>query len=303
MAYPPLAERDLASQPIKIAYGDPLGKPDGSRSISPDLVPKLHTLGWEVRSGDSVHLLRELADTSVDAVVTDPPYSSGGMVRADRMAQPSIKYQQSEHRTGAYPEFYGDNRDQRGFLAWCSLWLADAWRVTRPSGVLVLFVDWRMLPTVTDAVQAGGWVWRGIVPWHKPAARPQLGRFTQSCEFAVWGSKGPLPWKRGVPVLPGLVTAVPVPSKRREHLTEKPLSVMRELVRIAAPGGLVLDPFAGSGTTGAAALLEGRSFLGFELSAEYLEIARARLRKVAGEAAPASAKNRDSAARGGDMQN
>lgn len=235
---------------------------------------------WEIRRGDSLHLLRALADESVDAVVTDPPYSSGGMVRADRMAQPVAKYQQNGYATGRYPEFHGDNRDQRGFLAWCSLWLADAWRATRPSGVLVTFSDWRMLPTITDAVQAGGWVWRGIVPWHKPDARPQLGRFTQSCEFAVWGSRGPMPMDRGVPVLPGLMTAVPVRSDEREHVTEKPLSVMRELVRLAAPAGLVLDPFAGSATTGAAALLEGRRFLGFELSDEYIAIGQRRLREV-----------------------
>lgn len=231
---------------------------------------------WDLRSGDSLHLLRALPSESVDAIITDPPYSSGGMTRGDRLAQPSAKYL-DEASVGKFPEFYGDNRDQRGFLAWCSLWLADAWRVTRPSGVLAMFVDWRMLPTVTDAVQAGGWVWRGIVPWHKPAARPQTGRFTQACEFVVWGSKGPLPLDRDVPCLPGLVTGMPVPTKEREHLTEKPLQVMREIVRIAAPGGLVLDPFAGSATTGAAALLEGRQFLGFELSEEYLEIGRARL--------------------------
>jgi site-specific DNA-methyltransferase (adenine-specific) len=239
---------------------------------------------WELRHGDSLHLLRALPDESVDAVVTDPPYSSGGMVRSDRMAQPSAKYQRSEYARGQYPEFHGDNRDQRSFLAWCSLWLADAWRATRPGGVLVTFSDWRMLPTITDAVQAGGWVWRGIVPWHKPDARPQLGRFTQSCEFAVWGSRGPMPMDRGVPVLPGLMTAVPVRPDEREHVTEKPLEVMRGLVRIAAPAGIVLDPFAGSATTGAAALLEGRRFLGFELSDEYFAIGQRRLREVDAQA-------------------
>jgi site-specific DNA-methyltransferase (adenine-specific) len=53
---------------------------------------------------------------------------------------------------------------------------------------------------------------------------------------------------------------------------------MRYLVRlITPPGGLVLDPFTGSGTTGCAAVLEGARFLGLELSPEYAEIARARI--------------------------
>lgn len=245
---------------------------------------------WELRAGDSLHLLREIEPNSVDAVISDPPYSSGGMTRGDRMMKPSTKYQNSDSQA-EYPEFYGDNRDQRGFLAWSSLWLADAWRATKPCGVFALFVDWRMLPTVTDAVQAGGWVWRGIVPWHKPTARPQLGRFTQSCEFVIWGSKGPMPIERDVPVLPGLMTANPVPTKDREHMTEKPVSVMRDLVKLATPGGLVLDPFAGSSTTGVGALLEGRRFLGFELSEEYLEIGRDRLREVDDQAERGSVRS------------
>ena len=52
---------------------------------------------------------------------------------------------------------------------------------------------------------------------------------------------------------------------------------MRQVVRIVRPGGAVLDPFAGSGTTGVAAVLEGRDFAGIELSAHYAEVARARI--------------------------
>jgi site-specific DNA-methyltransferase (adenine-specific) len=143
--------------------------------------------------------------------------------------------------------------------------------------VLVTFIDWRMLPTMTDAVQAGGWIWRGIVPWYKPWCRPQLGRFRNACEFAVWASKGPLPLDRKVPVLPGLVTSPPVSSADRKHVAQKPLPVMRELVRIVVPGGLVLDPFAGAGTTGLAALAEGRRFIGIEMHPTYAAIARRRL--------------------------
>lgn len=229
---------------------------------------------WSLQEGDALELLATLPADSVDGVVTDPPYCSGGRTSSERKAPPSKKYL-GGNRT--YPEFVGDHRDQRGFLAWCSLWLAAAWRATREGGVLVTTIDWRMLPTMSDAVQAGGWIWRGIVPWHKTYCRPQLGRFRQSCEFAIWASKGPLPLDRDVPVLPGLVTAPPVASVGRHHVTEKPLSVMRELVRIVVPGGLVLDPFAGAGTTGLAALAEGRRFMGFELHAGYAAIARRRL--------------------------
>jgi site-specific DNA-methyltransferase (adenine-specific) len=65
---------------------------------------------------------------------------------------------------------------------------------------------------------------------------------------------------------------------RNPHPTVKPLELMRWLVRLLCPpGGLVLDPTAGSGTTGAAAALEGRRFLGIELEPAYIEIAAARI--------------------------
>jgi hypothetical protein len=65
---------------------------------------------------------------------------------------------------------------------------------------------------------------------------------------------------------------------RNFHPTVKPVELLRYLVKlITPPGGLVLDPFAGSGSTGVAALAEGREFLGIEMSAEYAEIAKARL--------------------------
>lgn len=71
--------------------------------------------------------------------------------------------------------------------------------------------------------------------------------------------------------------------RRNHHPTVKPVALMRYLVRlITPPGGIVLDPFTGSGTTGVAAKLEGMSFLGFDLDPEYVEIATARIESAAG---------------------
>jgi site-specific DNA-methyltransferase (adenine-specific) len=74
---------------------------------------------------------------------------------------------------------------------------------------------------------------------------------------------------------------------RNDHPTVKPIALMRWLCRLyTPPGGLILDPFAGSGTTGCAAALEGFRFIGIEKDADYARIARARLSHWAlGEAA------------------
>ena len=239
--------------------------------------------------GDALAVLRKLPDASVDALITDPPYSSGGMVRGDRMADTMTKYVRSDsgnrERIG---DFAGDNRDQRGYAYWCTLWLSECLRIVKPGGVACLFTDWRQLPVTTDVLQAGGWVWRGLVPWHKPASRPQAGRFTASCEYVVWGSRGPMETDYAAACLPGFYQASS--PREREHITQKPLSVMRELVKIAPEGGTVLDPFMGSGTTGVAAVTERRRFVGCEMVGEFAEVAERRVRIASGQDVAAGAQ-------------
>jgi site-specific DNA-methyltransferase (adenine-specific) len=225
--------------------------------------------------GDALAILAGLPTASVDAIITDPPYSSGGMVRGDRTQDSRDKYH-ADVRYNSEASFTGDNRDQRGYGYWLALWLSECLRVAKPEAVVLMFTDWRQLPTTTDAVQAGGWVWRGIVPWHKPNARPISGRFTASCEYVVWASNGPRSVDGWGFALPGFYQATS--PREREHLTQKPLDIMRNLVKIAPKGGVVLDPFMGSGTTGVAAVLEGRSFVGVELDQHYFEVAERRVR-------------------------
>jgi site-specific DNA-methyltransferase (adenine-specific) len=80
--------------------------------------------------GEALSVVRSMSDASVDAIVTDPPYSSGGFTRGDRTGSTGKKYT----LTGTLverPEFAGDNRDQRSFGYWCSLWLSECLRVAK----------------------------------------------------------------------------------------------------------------------------------------------------------------------------
>lgn len=233
--------------------------------------------------GDCLAVLRELPTASIDAVITDPPYSSGGMVRGDRTQGVHAKYVRGGSVSGnALTAFSGDSRDARAYGYWVSLWVSELMRVTTPGAVIALFTDWRQLPTTTDAIQSGGVVWRGVVPWHKPSGRPVLGRWANSCEYVVWGTNGPRDLMAlGSKILPGFYQCSA--PREREHVTQKPLEVMRELVQIAPEGAVILDPFMGSGTTGVAALLEGRRFIGIELTEHFSEVAERRIRTAAGQ--------------------
>ena len=234
-----------------------------------------------VVQGDCLDVLRSLPDASFDAVVTDPPYSSGGFTRGDRMMGVAAKYQQSGQEKQWAP-FSGDNRDSRSWAFWCCMWLAECRRVVKPGGYCLLFTDWRQLPTTTDVLQAGEWQWRGLLSWDKglAARAPHKGYFRHQCEFVVWGTNGPLDVPeiddpRGGP-WPGSFT-VPVRQDDKHHMTGKPTRLMRELVQVVPPNGLVLDPFAGSGTTGVAAISEGRRCLLIEKEPAYAEICRRRI--------------------------
>lgn len=243
------------------------------------LAPIATGAGWSMYCGEALAVLAALPAASVDALITDPPYSSGGQYRGDRTQSVHTKYVRTDSASQALDAFTGDNRDQRAYGYWCTLWLAEALRVVKPGGACALFADWRQLPTTTDALQAGGWVWRGIVPWHKPGGRNTQGRFANKCEYVVWGTNGPRQLDGvGYETLPGFYQSAP--PRDRIHITQKPVDVMQGLAHIAPAGGVVLDLFAGSGTTGVGALMEGRRFIGAERAEHHARAAVQRLSHV-----------------------
>lgn len=236
---------------------------------------------WTLHEGDALIVLDQIPDASVDAVITDPPYNSGGLTPAHRTNQTARGKYVSGDAKHQLADFDGDNRDQRGYFAWLTLILAQCYRATRHGGPLLIFCDYRQLPVTSDALQAAGWTWRGIVPWHKPISRPMKGGFKRACEYILWATKGPVDAARNPVYLPGLYSASQPRGSKRHHITQKPDELMSELIKVCAPEGTVLDPFTGSGSTGVAALTSGRDFVGIELSKAYAHTARERLSEAA----------------------
>jgi site-specific DNA-methyltransferase (adenine-specific) len=220
--------------------------------------------------GDAWKILHALPADSIDGVITDPPYSTGAATLAGKQAPPGDKYQRSNTKK-QYPEMLGDGKDQRSFLTWATMWLTEAWRIAKDGAPILIFTDWRQLPTITDALQAAGFLWRGVVVWNKRCGRPMQGEFKRDCEFIVYGSKGRFkPASRAC--LPGIYSHA-VSQAKKLHICGKPLPLLKELMEIVPAGGTVLDPFAGGGTTARAAKETGRKCIIIERSAEYAEIA------------------------------
>ena len=238
--------------------------------------------------GDCLTMLKEVAPASVDLVLCDPPYSSGGIHAGDRKASTTAKYTDRDYDGAAkLPAFSGDNMDQRSFTAFMRWVCSELRQKTREGGILEIFVDWRNLPAMTDAVQMAGWVWRGVLVWDKGTSRNQPGRFRNDCEFVVWCSNGDLPidWKaaKGSKAMPGIYHVPGVPPKQRVHQTEKPVELLRALIQICQRGGTVIDCFMGSGSTGVACVQEGRNFIGIELGDQYFETASRRIQEAQDE--------------------
>lgn len=188
-----------------------------------------------IYQGEALSVLQKLTPDSVDAVITDPPYSTGGISLASKQQDPAKKYQNSGTKK-TYPAMLGDGRDQRSFTYWATLWLSECRRVARDGSPCLVFTDWRQLPSLTDAIQAAGWLWRGVVVWQKPSARPMIGEFRREAEFLVYGSKGK-PHTHTRHCFPG-VFKYAVNSAAKMHITGKPLALLQDLmgiVRRAAP--------------------------------------------------------------------
>jgi DNA modification methylase len=213
---------------------------------------------WRVETGDCLEVMRTLPDASVDAVVTDPPYG--------------MSYQSAWSEAGS--RFAKIANDDRPFV-W---WLYDAARVLKVGGCLLCFCRWDTAEAFRLAIEWAGLKVVSQLIWDRGVhGMGDVATFPGPRHDTIWmASKGrfTFPGRRPVSVLPHQRVA----ASDLLHPNQKPIPLMQELVRdYTPPGGLILDPFTGSGSTGKAAILEGFRFIGIEREPEYAEIARARI--------------------------
>ena len=238
---------------------------------------------WILNHGDCldpVSGLASLADRSVDVTITDPPYEAEAHTKQRRQKGSSTRPGGGDdwrEVNDAALDFGAITPEQRADVA------AQIARVTRHRAIVFCQIEavtaWR------DAFAAcadgrDGLVYRRTIPWVKPDAMPSLhGRYPgQAFEAMIVCARWNSP-------------AAPVGGKARSytiardvwrdgapHPTTKPLPLMRQIVEdFTGPGDLILDPFAGSGTTAIAALMLGRRFVGWERDANYHAIATRRI--------------------------
>jgi site-specific DNA-methyltransferase (adenine-specific) len=219
--------------------------------------------------GDCLNVMDSLRPEFIASVLTDPPYSSGGRRENARSLRKSMLRASSDDEW-----IHGDAMSTQGFV-WLMRQCGIQWRrILVPGGHALTFIDWRMAPNLAAALESADLRQHPILVWDK-AAFGMGTIFRNQHEFIIHMSAGnpSEPQRRDV----GNVLRFPA-VRNGVHPIEKPTPLLHTLLSVVtAPGGIVLDPFAGSGSTLVAARDLGLQAIGIESDERWCEQAARRL--------------------------
>lgn len=266
--------------------------------------------------GDSLTHLVSMATSSVDVCITDPPY---GLTFLDKGKFDKLD-EESAPGGGAFSGGNGggmafsknQNAETTKFLL---PFFQETYRVLKPGAFCISFSQGRLLLGVLLALDQAGFEVREQFYWRKPSALPNQqspskknskikvetnrvilgpGKIVEPFVVAQKPKEGSyaenfLKWGTGLvdriettSTVFDCKSASKIEKGGLTHPTIKPIELMQRIVRcFSKPGDLILDPFSGSGSTGAAAILEGRDYLGIELSELFHSESSKRLKELA----------------------
>jgi modification methylase len=247
----------------------------------------------QILAGDCVERMNALPEASVDMIFADPPYNL--QLRGDLHRPDNSRVDAVDDAWDRFDGFAAYDRFTRD-------WLKAARRVLKPGGTLWVIGSYHNIFRVGSALQDQGyWILNDIV-WRKSNPMPNFRgrRFTNAHETLIWaardeGGKYTFNYEAMKALNDGVQMrsdwVLPICSGaerlkdaegRKLHPTQKPEALLHRVILGATqPGDLILDPFFGAGTTGAAAKRLGRRWIGIDREANYIEAARRRIDAVA----------------------
>ena len=246
---------------------------------------------------DAFALMQDIPSDSIDCVWTDPPYllSNDGVT--------CVAGKRVSVNKGDWDRSKGIENDHDFNLSW----LRECYRILKPAGTIWVTGTLHIYLSLGMAMMQLGFRILNDVTWEKTNPPPNLGCrcFTHSTETLLWATKAPKGSKRrhtfnstdmkaendGKRM--GTVWRYPTAGRDEKrlgkHPTQKLVALIARCLRASTtPGDFVFDPFAGSASTGVAALSLGRNFIGSELEPEYADIGRRRLEKMQKRTIPPS---------------
>ena len=260
-----------------------------------------------IMSGDCVTAMESLPEASVDLIFADPPYNlqlRGELHRPDHSM------------VDAVDDHWDQFESLKAYDHFTHRWMKAARRVLKPDGAIWVIGSYHNIFRVGAALQDQGfWILNDVV-WRKTNPMPNFRgkRLTNAHETMIWASKSEgsrytfnyeamKAANEGVQMRSDWTFPICTGHERlknergeKAHPTQKPMALLhRLLVATTNPGDVVLDPFFGTGTTGAVATMLGRHFIGIEREDSYRQLAAeriARIRTLPGEALETTASRR-----------
>ncbi|MEM7748857.1 MAG: site-specific DNA-methyltransferase [Pseudomonadota bacterium] len=242
--------------------------------------------------GDCLEQLASLPEASVDLVFADPPYN---LQLEKDLLRPNNTVVDGVHQE--WDKF----QDFQAYDAFCRAWLGECRRILKPDGAIWVIGSYHNIFRLGAALQDLGFWLQNDVIWRKTNPMPNFRgrRFTNAHETLIWAgrqqssrvtfnydalkaSNDDLQMRSDwlFPICSG-PERLKDSSGRKAHPTQKPEAILhRIMIACTNPGDVVLDPFFGTGTTGAVAKKLGRKWIGIERDAGYAEDAEARIKRV-----------------------
>lgn len=246
----------------------------------------------KIIKGDCIENLKKLPDESVDLIFADPPYfmqTEGILHRAN-----GTKFEGVEDEWDKFDDY-------KAYDEFCTAWLKECKRVMKKNASIWVIGAFQNIYRIGYIMQnLGFWILNDVV-WSKPNAVPNFGgtRFQNSHETLLWCTKNKNAkytfnyktmkhlnndkqeksvWNIGICIGNERIKGE---DGKKAHSTQKPEKLLYNvIVSSSKPGDIVLDPFFGTGTTGAVAKLTGRNYIGLEKEEEYIKVAQKRIDNV-----------------------
>jgi len=258
-----------------------------------------------ILQGDCIDILKQIDDCSIDLIFADPPYN---------LQLENTLYRPNNTKVDGVEDKWDKFISFAEYDSFCKAWLSECRRILKPTGSIWVIGSYHNIFRVGTIMQDLGFWILNDVTWHKTNPMPNfLGtRFTNATETLLWCSKSkdskytfnyklmkqynngkqmPSIWQIGQDIdeptsvwLINLCTGkerIKGEDGKKVHSTQKPEELLKRVILSSTKqGDIVLDPFFGTGTTGAVAKKLKRQYIGIEKESEYIAVAQKRIEDI-----------------------
>jgi site-specific DNA-methyltransferase (adenine-specific) len=231
--------------------------------------------------GDSLEIIKDISDNSVDLILTDPPYNLGKFMKERDTNMGKL-------RENHFSATDWDHIDYEQWVENMDIFLKNASRVIKKGGSMIVFMSLMKAETIIKLAEKHKFYYKTTGIWHKknPLPRNMNLHFVNSTEGWIYFThiKKTGIFNNNGKMEHDFIESGLTPGSEKKyggHPTQKPEAIIEHFIKLLTnEGDVILDPFMGSGTTGKVAGNLKRKFLGIEISDKYYEVSKNRINEL-----------------------